>query len=54
MSKKFVQKIMKTGTVDTKKYRYALREFADRMEIIRIELYYLDTTAEWETVKTIG
>ena len=54
MSKKFEQKIMKTGTVDTNKYRYALREFADRMEIVRIELYYLDTTAEWETVKTIG
>lgn len=54
MSKKFEQKIMKTGTVDTKKYRYTLREFADRMEIVRIELYDLDTTTEWEIVKIIG
>ena len=54
MSKNFEKKIIMNRVVDTKNYRYAVRECADHMEIVRIALNDLDTTAEWEVVKTIG
>ena len=44
ISKAFVDRIIKDGTVDTAKYRYRAMELADRIEIKRIERAELDTT----------
>ena len=54
MTKKFESKVLYRGIVDTRKYRYVTKEIADHLEIRRIELSKLDTTAaltDWETVK---
>ena len=54
MTKKFERKIFVEGGADTRKYRYVLRCYADRMEIQRLPIEYLDTTMAytgWETVK---
>lgn len=54
MTKTFESKVLSRRTVDTRKYRYIVKTFPDRMAIQRIELSKLDTTAaltDWETVK---
>lgn len=54
MTKKFESKVLYRSSVDTRKYRYVAKKFADHLEIRRIELSKLDTTAaltDWETVK---
>lgn len=56
MTKNFEQKVIREGIVDTKAYRYIRKEYADRMEIQRIQISKLDTTDAldgWETVKVI-
>lgn len=56
ISKKFVEKVIAERTVDTKSYRYIVKEFADRQEIRRLPIYQLDTTSAidgWETVAVI-
>ncbi len=56
MTKAFLDKIFKERTVDTKQYRYVLKEFAGRAEIHRLPIDRLDTTdaiSGWETVKVI-
>ena len=53
MKKEFIEKVIKYGSIDTKKYRYRALELPDRLIIKRIPLEYLDTTAAidgWETV----
>ena len=53
MNKQFIEKVKREGIVDTKNYRYICKAFADHVEIRRIRLEYIDTTAaltEWETV----
>lgn len=56
MRKEFFEKVIRFGSIDTRKYRYVCKELPDRMEIRRIELSALDTTAAidgWETVMII-
>lgn len=56
MKKEFIEKIMRERIVDTKNYRYAVKECGDHAEIQRIPASKLDTTAtlnDWETVKVI-
>ena len=60
MTKKFIEKIIKNGRVDTKLYRYKAepinRADAQYVEIRRVKIDLLDTTAayaEWETLKVI-
>ena len=56
MKKEFIEKIIRHGSVDTEKYRYVAREYPDRLEVQRLPLAYLDTTAAldgWETVQVI-
>ena len=56
MKKMFIEKIKREGVVDTKKYRYAIRYNENGFEVIRLELYKLDTTAaytDWVVVKDI-
>ena len=51
MRRSFYEKVKKYGAVDTKKYRYALKEDGD---VERIALANLDTTAvydDWEIIK---
>ena len=53
MKNEFIEKVIKYGSIDTKKYRYRALELPDRLIIKRIPLEYLDTTAAidgWETV----
>ena len=53
MTKKFEQKIIHMGIVDTQKYRYRFVS-AGRVYIERIEIAKLDTTAAlsgWEIIK---
>lgn len=50
MTKAFENRVKREGIVDTKNYRYCVRD----NKIVRIELDKLDTTAaltDWETVK---
>lgn len=50
MTKAFENRVNREGIVDTKNYRYCVRD----NKIVRIELDKLDTTAaltDWETVK---
>lgn len=50
MTRAFETRVNREGIVDTKNYRYCVRD----NKIIRIELDKLDTTAaltDWETVK---
>lgn len=56
MKKEFIEKIIRYGSVDTEKYRYVAREYPDRLEVQRLPLADLDTTAAlngWETVQVI-
>lgn len=56
MKKSLLDKIIREGTVDTRNYRYKQEWFADRIEIQRLPLSYLDTTMAingWETVEVI-
>lgn len=56
MTKKFMARVMNELTVDTRSYRYNLKNCGDHAEIQRISLDSLDTTAVyggWETVVTI-
>jgi hypothetical protein len=52
MTKKFIEKVLYMGTVDTKKYRYKVGQDVDGNAIIRrLPIEYLDTTAAldgWE------
>ena len=55
-SKAFIARVIKAGTVDTAKYRYHAKEYADRIEVQRIERIELDTTYAidgWKTVAVI-
>lgn len=57
MKKEFVDKVIKNGVVDTKKYRYVYSASAEKAEIRRIAIGLLDTTATidgWETVKVVN
>ena len=56
MKKEFIDKVIKNGVVDTKKYRYIYSVSAEKAEIRRIAIDLLDTTAtinSWEVVKVI-
>lgn len=56
ISKKFMDRVLSERIVDTKTYRYTVKEFADRQEIRRLPIYQLDTTSAidgWETVAVI-
>ena len=49
MKKEFIEKVLRDGIVDTKKYRYTLKDG----NIMRLLLIYLDTTEaidSWEVV----
>lgn len=56
MKKEFIEKVIRLGSVDTDKYRYVAREYPDRLEVQRLLLSELDTTAaldSWETVQVV-
>lgn len=56
MTTNFEQRVIREGIVDTRKYRYICKDYADRREIKRLPIDDLDTTAAldgWETVKVI-
>ena len=56
MKKEFVDKVIKNGVVDTKKYRYVYSVSAEKAEIRRIDINLLDTTGTidgWEIVKVV-
>lgn len=60
MTVEFEKKVMREGIVDTKKYRYVVKECHDSnsqwAEIRRLPIEKLDTISaagEWETVKAI-
>lgn len=56
MKKEFVEKILRERCIDTAKYRYTVKEYPDHMDILRLPLEYLDTTAAidgWEVVHTV-
>lgn len=56
MTKEFEKKIIMMGIVDTKMYRYIIKDCGDHGEIRRLPIKLLDTTAaltEWEVVKVI-
>ncbi len=53
MNKDFYNKVIKNGIVDTKKYRYKLKEYADHANIERIDIKEINTTTvytDWEVV----
>lgn len=57
MTKNFVERIIREGIVDSRKYRYTCFENFGEIIIKRIPLIYLDTTAVydgWEYVKRIS
>lgn len=56
VSKKFIEKVIANGSVDTKSYRYIVKDLPDRQEVRRLPICQLDTTAAidgWETVWVI-
>ena len=56
MKKEFIEKVIRLGSVDTDKYRYVAREYPDRLEVQRLPLSALDTTAAldgWATVEVV-
>ena len=56
MKKEFIEKVIRRGVVDTDKYRYVAREYPDRLEVQRLPLSALDTTAAldgWETAEVV-
>lgn len=57
MTKTFEDRIYSEGIVDTRNYRYALKEKEDHHEIIRLPICWLDTTRAidgWESVREIN
>lgn len=53
VSKKFIEKVIANGSIDTKSYRYIVKDLPDRQEVRRLPICQLDTTAAidgWETV----
>lgn len=56
MKKEFIEKVIRECCIDTAKYRYVAKRYPDRVEIVRLPLKYLDTTAAidgWEVVHTV-
>ena len=56
VSKKFIEKVIANGSVDTKSYRYIVKDLPDRQEVRRLPICQLDTTDAidgWETVWVI-
>ena len=56
MKKEFIEKVIRERCVDTAKYRYAVKEYPDHMDIVRLPLVDLGTTAAidgWEIVHTV-
>lgn len=60
MKQEFLMRVYAEGVVDTKKYRYktvwAEIYGEQRLQVVRLPLEYLDTTAaltEWEVVETL-
>ena len=54
MKNAFFHRLIQSGTIDTRKYRYTIRVYADRLEVQRLHLDKLGTVAaltDWETVK---
>lgn len=54
MTKNFENRVKNEGIVDTRLYRYILRDTFCKTEIQRLPIKFLDTTAalhNWETVK---
>lgn len=53
VSKKFIEKVIANGSIDTKSYRYIVKDLPDRQEVRRLPICRLDTAAAidgWETV----
>lgn len=56
ISKKFIDKVIANGSVDTKSYRYIFKDLGYRAEVRRLPIAHLDTTTAidgWETVAVI-
>lgn len=56
MTNTMINRIIREGIVDTRNYRYTTRETQTALEIIRLPIAALDTTAAidgWEIVKRI-
>lgn len=56
MKKNFLKRVIREGTVDTREYRYIVRERNNGAAIYRLPLEWLDTTAAidgWELVKEL-
>lgn len=56
MTQEFIEKVIRERIVDTKTYRYIVKDVGDHMEIRRLPISKLDTTAAlsgWEIVKVI-
>lgn len=56
MKNAFVSQVIRERIVDTRRYRYIAREHGDGVEILRLPLADLDTTAAidgWEKVAEI-
>lgn len=56
MNKKLRDKIMTNQIYDTRNYRYMVRECSDHLEIVRLPIDLLNTTAAidgWEIVHTV-
>ena len=53
MKKEFIEKVIRLGSVDTDKYRYVAREYPDRLEVQRLPLSALDTTAVLDGFDTV-
>ena len=54
ISKAVEKRVLWEGDVFTRRYRYCVVQYCDRMEIQRLPVKYLDTTEAingWETVK---
>lgn len=51
MTKEFKRKLRTWGPINTKKYRYIIK---DNDEIYRIKLEYLDTTAAYTGWEKVG
>ena len=59
MTKKFAERVLNEGIVDTAKYRYTFRAYygcRDHVKILRLPLADLDTTEAingWQTVMVV-
>lgn len=57
MTNTMIDRIIREGIVDTRRYRYTTRETQTALEIIRLPIAALGTTAAidgWEIVKRVG